>query len=184
MRVIILEGPDGAGKTTLAKEMQEQEGFHYFRCGVPEPGARLLEFYSGMILNALSTNSNVVIDRCFVGETIYGPVMRNKSLLEPEDFQILIQLCRKFDVLHVFCMPSYEVILSNWTSRRSAEYVDGERKLHAIYQGYRSQACLFPFGSLLFYDYTRRLIGTPCPFTGRQPLTDEDCVSIRRPRTI
>ncbi len=40
-RVVILEGPDGSGKTTLAKELVKS-GFTYKHMGVPDEGTDLM----------------------------------------------------------------------------------------------------------------------------------------------
>jgi hypothetical protein len=169
-RIFVLEGPDGSGKTTLAKELQAN-GFQYLKCGVPTPEQQcdLLRYYGGILLNCLVAG-DWVIDRLFVGELVYGPVMRGASSLEPEEEGVLIDLCQRFNIQHVFCMPPLETVVLNWNSRRAEEYVDQEKKLHEIYAGYRRQIADFPPKFKMVYDYTRRQADVKdCPLLSPWP---------------
>lgn len=72
--VVVLEGPDGTGKTTLANALVER-GWAYGHCGPPEKPA--LEFYLDGIREALTAGKPVVMDRLHVGSYAYGKVFRH-----------------------------------------------------------------------------------------------------------
>jgi hypothetical protein len=83
--VIILEGPDAVGKTTLAGAIVEQMSrTKMIRSGPPDPmeGQTVGEMYVHKcreIVNLAMLETNVVVDRLHLGEQVYGPIMRGKS---------------------------------------------------------------------------------------------------------
>lgn len=82
---IILEGVDGAGKTTLAKILSERYGLDVCHCGTTDPAD--YHFY-----RETSRKDNVVWDRHTLGELIYPKVFDRKQQCCPEDARIVLQL--------------------------------------------------------------------------------------------
>lgn len=151
-KVIILEGPDGAGKTTLARALSDQHHFSvvrsygttgYFpKLDSQQLYKKLLE----VILDAARGWYPVVIDRSFLSEWCYGDVMRGTDRLGLQGIQFFGCLCKLYDVKQVICLPPFETVLANWTEKRKAswdsekgtgDYVDAAAKLDKIYQNYR-----------------------------------------------
>lgn len=92
--LIIVEGPDGAGKTTFVESLQRElahnprgaEDIITLHCGPPsdhvyaEYTKNHLHGYSPMQL------THVVCDRWHWGELIYGPMLRGESKLDRHGF--------------------------------------------------------------------------------------------------
>lgn len=77
--IVILEGPDLVGKTTIARRY-EQQGYTYHH--LTEPGGRSAD---SMYLEPLAElTGNHVFDRFYPSEIIYGPVLRGHCDLSPE----------------------------------------------------------------------------------------------------
>lgn len=74
--ILILEGPDGAGKSTAANLMQTTHRIIHH--GPPKPGEDLFKTYLYALLKA---DPNTVFDRLFHGEQVYGPIFRGVSQL-------------------------------------------------------------------------------------------------------
>lgn len=75
---IFLDGPDGGGKTTLAKLISEMYGFPIHHFSYPKSEAekkQMFEMYADFIHN----HNNVIVDRCWYAEMIYGRIMREGS---------------------------------------------------------------------------------------------------------
>jgi hypothetical protein len=92
--IISLEGPDRAGKSTLARLLvQEHEACHpegtaaIWHEGPPPEGVNLVARYElPLLLNREKITSEehlVVLDRWETGELIYGPLLRGRSGLSP-----------------------------------------------------------------------------------------------------
>lgn len=149
---IILEGPDGSGKTTLAQDLRH-DGLKYEHHGLypddtPEQQYRR---YSASILGASLIQT--VVDRCYLSEFVYGIVMRGHSRLSDINCAELNKLCNEHRVRQVVCLPPWETVLKNWKVKNEAkaDYVNREDKCKKIYEMYARLADQL---GLEIYDYT------------------------------
>jgi len=79
--VIVLEGCDGTGKSTLATLLGAQYGYTVIRSGRLPDGADLAERYR----ETLDQPGNLVLDRSFITELVYGPLRAGgRSRLTPD----------------------------------------------------------------------------------------------------
>ena len=84
MPVIIIEGADNVGKTSVAKYIANKLGYKYIHFGPPSDPETVKYEY----LDFIETVDNAVVDRSFIGEFVYGPLFRN---YEPDYFDELEQ---------------------------------------------------------------------------------------------
>lgn len=75
--VIVLEGCDGVGKTTLALQLAQRHGFQLVHATRTPDGVDLAERYRTI----LARPGRLVLDRCFVSELVYGPLLHGHSRL-------------------------------------------------------------------------------------------------------
>ena len=78
--VIVLEGCDGTGKSTLATLLGAQYGYTVIRSGRLPDGADLADRYR----ETLDQPGNLVLDRSFITELVYGPLRAGRSRLTPD----------------------------------------------------------------------------------------------------
>ena len=101
--LFILEGPDKVGKSTFAKRFRYKEVSvdtePMFLCGYKpiyvhcEQGVDYLSFTRKWLDYAKHTN--VIMDRSFISELIYGTVYRNKINISSEVFELIMQELRE-----------------------------------------------------------------------------------------
>lgn len=77
--VIVLEGCDGTGKTTLAATLAKRHGFRVVRSGRIADANGLAERYRA----ALDLPGRIALDRSFISELVYGPLREGRSRLTP-----------------------------------------------------------------------------------------------------
>jgi len=102
--IIVIEGPDGTGKTTLAKAL----GGHYIHCGYDKSLAgNMVDFHEHVFAAAvhLSQYSSVVIDRWRMSEVVYGSVYRSGPE-SPELTKKFYQMVDDSGGMFVNCMPA------------------------------------------------------------------------------
>jgi thymidylate kinase len=86
---IIIEGADKTGKTTLSNAIRERFHSEYVHFGKPKkhPATEYAEY-------ALSNDGNLVLDRFYLGELVYGPLLRGKCGISPLEFATLERILR------------------------------------------------------------------------------------------
>lgn len=108
--MIIIEGMDNSGKTTLARRLAKDLELLYINNRKKTTGLKTLDrdVYN---FTRLSTIYNTVFDRwSAISEPVYGSVLRGTTYLE-EDKRQLHQYCLQANPLVIYCRPSDETIL-------------------------------------------------------------------------
>ena len=114
MRHLILEGPDGTGKTTLAAVLRAGGGFDYSHEGPPPSTTTALRHYAGRLAGL---SQPTVLDRFHLGEMVYGPIVRGGSRLSPYALKLLNRVVTGFGIRVVLCLPDYDTAVTNWSRR-------------------------------------------------------------------
>lgn len=102
---IIIEGVDKTGKTTLANELSRIFGMPIKKFSAPKDG-RAFESYADFLLNEKTPH---IIDRCYMSELAYGPVVRGTSQVSPLQKQLL-ETAIEGSVICLYCYDTEEAI--------------------------------------------------------------------------
>ena len=160
-KIVIFEGPDGSGKSTAAKKYADETGSRLIHCG-PYLGktAELKWIYLEAMLPALMDIDNVVLDRCWISEPIYGNVYRNGlDRLGNRGRDLLESIARLAEARVVLCLPPKDVCLTNWRKRHAegGEYLDREEELCQVWKLYNAAVAMKMLTGLpvTVFDYTK-----------------------------
>ena len=109
MKIIIVEGVDGAGKTTLVNELSHlaPDDAIVAHCG-PLKRHPLHEYLRP--LESLDKDAVFIADRWHVGESVYGPLYRGASRLTPEMASYIEAFLDSRGAARIVLSPPYDVI--------------------------------------------------------------------------
>ena len=153
--IIMLEGPDLAGKTTLAKMIRRRIKNSVIVHRGPPTGTWDDE-YLKPLQEMYETGGAYILDRWHWGETIYGPILRGRSIVDDDALEVIETWCTEHGVTRVLLMPSYELLRKRW-EQQGDELVTSLTQLMQIAGEYQR----------LPYD-TRFTVN----FIGKQPADD------------
>lgn len=158
--MIIVEGPDGAGKTTLIKQLQERYNLPVAPRVVNKDTEAMVDLKTWVEDNVTEGFQDMIFDRHrLISEPIYGPIIR--GAVEPgfEDLTwMLVQMSRFYACkpVIIYCLPPLEVIKENLEHDIDNQVVWGSIDL--IYAAYVARAAIDNMGNystVTLWDYTR-----------------------------
>lgn len=137
-QVTIFEGPDGSGKSTIAREYAERTGAVYVHCGpLPNLHQNLGRLYLETMLPALHGYQDVVLDRCWMSEMPYGHAFREGKLrLSVPKLRMLERAALRCGAVVVSCRPPWQTVKKNWEARKGEEMLKTAEQLRHVYDLY------------------------------------------------
>lgn len=137
MPIIILEGIDGAGKSTLAEKLIDASPIpaRYEHRG-PMEGTVTDEYILPLL--QVGQDELLITDRWHVGETIYGPIYRGKSVVAGPWNDIIEALLKDLGAVRVIMSPALSVIKQRLADR-GEDYLKPEH-VDAVYDSYVAYA--------------------------------------------
>lgn len=101
--MIVLEGPDGSGKSTLGRILANIYDTTLFHPG-SAPSTEMLREVSTQCLHKLK--QGFICDRVNqISEYVYGPIMNNRNLVSDYELKGFIDLCRSNFWPIIYCRP-------------------------------------------------------------------------------
>jgi len=159
MPLIVIEGVDGSGKTTLVQNFRQVAARHCLilsRSGPPKHPSDLLSSISW--INRMADSSvPIIVDRHpLISEPIYGPIVRGSSMIEDvysEDqaFEIIANRANRI----IFCRTDLDTSMR--ASRRERQMEGVHEQYGALYQKYDHAMARIVSqykGNVVPYDWT------------------------------
>lgn len=130
---IIIEGPDGAGKSTLAKSLADRLDMNILK--MTANGGQSVPEY----LQKLKCDG-VIIDRCWVSELVYSDLFGREPRIGNDDAEALTEFCGLTGVPIIVLLPPLHVVIGRLNARGD-EYADVVcPNIAEIYRRYRQWA--------------------------------------------
>lgn len=149
VHVIILEGPDGGGKSSLAVYLSEQLGVDLSdESKLPVQTRNLPAFrsrdavrkrtYQAMMREAVAKRDPLIYDRLFWSELIYSEVHGRECAFNYAEQRMIARFMLALEVPLVFCLPSFNTVKKGILN---FEQMDGvARNITDIYAKYALMA--------------------------------------------
>ena len=142
---LILEGPDCAGKSTMAKDLAERLGLDIIKSTYYGP--KTSDAYRSRL-----ACQDVVIDRCWISEVIYSKYFYHRSEVDDFNDRMLCNTCVKYNIPIVVMLPPIDVIIQRMMDRGDDFYSVVSPNVQAIYKDYEDYCAARPFIHV-FRDY-------------------------------
>lgn len=113
--MLIIEGIDGVGKTTLVEYLQSygMKKYHF------DYDSKNMDLFSKYMKVLLEDDSELVLDRSFISEMVYGPVIRNKCKLSLEDYAKLLIAYKNAGAKIIYLTAPKDVLLKRRNDEKS-----------------------------------------------------------------
>lgn len=139
---IIIEGPDGAGKSTLAKSLAGALDMNILKM-TANGGQSVPEYLQKLACDG------VIIDRCWVSEQVYSDLFDREPRIDNDDAEALTEFCGLAGILIIVLLPPLHVVISR-LNERGDEYADVVGpNIVEIYKRYREWAEAHPYAIVL-----------------------------------
>lgn len=159
--MIIVEGPDGAGKTTLINRLKHVTGFPVAPRVVSQRAEAMVDLKAWVEENLEQGFQTTIYDRHrLISEPIYGPILRDMP--EPGFSDVGWMSHRLYELYNVvrpfiiYCLPPLERVQYNVVNGED----DNEvvlTKINKVYSAYVNKAAndvIGHHGLIILYDYT------------------------------
>lgn len=169
--MIIIEGPDGSGKSTLITKLgYRRQAFKALRGGVGGAGVNGRQGWgtspTGVVSYVRAVQKTLeedlrcapttAFDRFHLSERVYGPILRQHQMLPDVDLELLNNYLRERQIPVILCLPPWKETLKNVSIEgRERPSYQTEAFLWMSYQRFEG---LKPWATHVF-DYTKDRIG-------------------------
>lgn len=168
MTIIILEGPDCGGKSTLAATLADKYGYFVQHLSYNKSMDVKKEHYQALNFALGRKSQNTVLDRHAISELVYSTVFRNGPSYD------IFEMFQKY-VLHnvvvVYCNPGKEVMLEEFAKRKSEEMFESNSEIIDAYEIVMDRLSLSFAFNIINYNWrvdspTKAVLSSNAPIVG------------------
>ena len=168
--MIIVEGPDGAGKTTLINRLASELDLPVAPRVVSKDAEAMVDLKDWTEKNLMEGFQATIFDRHrLISEPIYGPILRDTP--EPgfdDPYWFINMMYNLYDLepIIIYCLPPYEVVYNNVKYDPDNKVVAGGLQMRLIWGAYYNKAVTEvvhrPLHTMI-YDYTQQYSSNVLP---------------------
>lgn len=165
--MIIVEGPDGAGKTTLVRYLVDELGVAVGERGVGDRDRlwevtradtyRAMRYELSPRFDADMSVTAKIWDRLFWSELVYAPATDRRIEFREEDITFIKNVLAAMRTPTIWCMPPLPVVQAN--VEREKQMAGVLENIEDIYRRYHKLVQLNFAPGWVQYDYTGTHIG-------------------------
>lgn len=137
--IYILDGCDGSGKTTLANKILETTlGATRMHFGAPKTDEEAFNYWQ-VYSNAIASvqpGQTVVFDRSWISDMVYGPIIRNRSEMSFQMYELLCsQVIAKGGGMIIFCTANTDLLWRR-CRQRGETFVKSKETIAQLHDAY------------------------------------------------
>lgn len=151
--MIILEGPDNAGKTTLGLKLETALGVTLIHSQRPPADSDDNDLLSHAV--AQLEPRKVIMDRNYlISELVYGTILRGQPGLGRErHLKLMNDMLDLKHILIIYCRPSADVILDNGNRQQMEGVINQHAKIISNYDRLMGQLGILKGNLMVRYNY-------------------------------
>jgi len=162
--IIILEGPDGCGKTTLAEYFVEHYNAHYMHSTWSKEIDEYMFQYMQSTLDAagrISKNQLVILDRHWLSDCVYGDVFREGCYRGDLYNGMHHQFFREDNRHMIYCLPEDKEAANQHFKNLAGTRPEMYDSMHDVSLAYESlwKGVEIPYEFKYFHSYIQFLVG-------------------------
>lgn len=149
--IYIIEGPDGSGKSYLARKLAKQLNLpmiHREKPETQEDKDNMMRSY----IEVIKKGKSVVYDRAWYSEMVYGDVMRDASVISYPQMYELEKLLAKKGAMLIYCMGNPSKLWER-AQERGEDYIKMAQEYLQICAGYDVLMNVPHYIPVLKYEY-------------------------------
>lgn len=132
--IVLIEGPDGSGKTTLCEVFVKKYGFHYIHLGRQED---IEETYKDLLNRLKGTKEDIVIDRAILSNEVYTKIYGGQKLSAKKYAKMLVFINKI-----ILCLPKdknrYLQEFEKLKGEREELYKDNMERVYNLFSQYKN----------------------------------------------
>jgi hypothetical protein len=159
--MIVVEGPDGAGKTTLIERISEDTGLKVAPRVVSKDAEAMVDLVKWTEDNVKAGFQDLIFDRHrLISEPIYGPVLRaapQPKFNNLEWFYEQLHMFYQCSPIIIYCIPPLKTVWYNTQKGEDNKIFHGQSShVHSIWGAYFNKATTESIfrNNTYIYDYT------------------------------
>lgn len=185
--LIVIEGPDKTGKTTLAKAISKSLGFRYVHFSKPK--GRAADEYIDFLINL---KDDAVCDRFHLGEFVYSNIFGRECGINPLELVTIERVMRLKQSILIHAVTNMKLANQRLVHSTENEIVDTRQNIAAA-QGFAKVFPLTNAGPVIRYDGSsldsinkivddlrkiQQSLGTPGKYSGIGTITGSKVVFV------
>lgn len=151
--MIILEGPDNSGKTTLGQRLETALGVTLIHSTRPPADASSSDLIEHAVLQV--EPRRVIMDRNYlISELVYGTILRGGPALGRErHLKLMNDMLELGHILIIYCRPSADTILDNGNRQQMIGVIEAHGKIISNYDRLMGQLGILKGKNLIRFNY-------------------------------
>lgn len=152
--LIILEGIDGSGKTTLSKKLSEKYKLPVIKFSYPKNDEEKNNMFLQYLKILYNNNFKLILDRSWISEIVYGNIMRDSCVLSDFQVEFLNYLVNLHNGRLYYCDIGAEKSYNN-AIKRGEDYITNYHIHLNIYKKYLEVIPKITIKDKIEYNYEK-----------------------------